>query len=540
MKAFLMYQDRDFDAQQVLSRRERELHGRTQDQSLDLRALVPQNEAALVQDLNLDILFEAMGAGDKFLFEVAKVAVLSGVKDAEVILYRQRILRDCLRHESIVRDLYHIAIEAIAEERKNYWGSFGRYPAGTLHRAVDVLQMFVGKLKRLRAIADNHAEQFQSDGFSRLFAMLKGELDDEYFALIDDHLKRLKFRRGVLISANLGKGNKGVGYVLRKPNNNRRNWVVRLLQKPLGYTFQLHPRDEWGARALSELRDQGVNLVANALAQSTDHILSFFQMLRTELAFYVGCLNLNGRLTEIQEPTCFAGPVPFGERKLSCSGLYDVCLALSMKRKVVGNDLNADGKDLIVITGANTGGKSTFMRSLGLGQLMMQAGMFVPAESFSAEIRDRLFTHYRREEDIAMESGKLDEELSRMSEIIDNVTPRSMVLFNESFSATNEREGSEIARQITDVLLERGIKISFVTHLHEFARGLYAEKMPDAIFLRAERLPDGRRTFRIIEGEPLQTSYGKDLYDAVFDQSDACSSEKKPFSLAGVKFQHSA
>jgi hypothetical protein len=532
MKAFLMNPDRDFDPQQLLSRRERELRPRSSDQRLELRPMLPPNEAALTQDLGLDILFNAMAAGDRFLFEVAQVAVLSGITDPQTILYRQRILKDCLRQEAVVREMYQITLEAIAGERKNYWGSFGRYPAGTLHHAVDVLQMFVGELKRLRRIADEQADQFQSDGFWRLFAMLKAELSDDYFAIIEDHLWRLKFRWGVLISAELGRGNKGSNYVLRRPHHDTRNWFARLLRREPGYTYTLHPRDEAGGRALSELRDQGVNLVANALAQSTDHISTFFQMLRTELAFYVGCLNLQRQLSELQQPMCFPVPVPYGDRKLSCSGLYDACLALSMKRKVVGNDLNADGKDLIVITGANTGGKSTFMRGLGLGQLMMQAGMFVAAESFSAEIRDGVFTHYKREEDVAMESGKLDEELARMSGIVDQLSPKSMVLFNESFAATNEREGSEIAAQITTALLERGIKVSFVTHLHEFASRLCRQRMGNAIFLRAERLPDGTRTFRIIEGEPLQTSYGEDLYQVVFGR-EPISEDNRTLSLAG-------
>ncbi|EGD50050.1 DNA mismatch repair protein MutS domain protein [Thermoanaerobacter ethanolicus JW 200] len=63
-----------------------------------------------------------------------------------------------------------------------------------------------------------------------------------------------------------------------------------------------------------------------------------------------------------------------------------------------------------------------------------------------------------------MKSGKLDEELSRMSDIVDNIKPNSMVLFNESFAATNEREGSEIARQIITALIEKRIKVFFVTH----------------------------------------------------------------------------
>ena len=75
-----------------------------------------------------------------------------------------------------------------------------------------------------------------------------------------------------------------------------------------------------------------------------------------------------------------------------------------------------------------------------------------------------------------MRSGKLDEELSRMSSIVDNLSPNSIVLFNESFASTNEREGSEIARHIVRALLETGIKVFYVTHLFDLARGFHRGK----------------------------------------------------------------
>jgi DNA mismatch repair ATPase MutS len=115
-----------------------------------------------------------------------------------------------------------------------------------------------------------------------------------------------------------------------------------------------------------------------------------------------------------------------------------------------------------------------------------------------------------------MKSGKFDEELARMSDIVDHLAPDSMLLLNESFAATNEREGSEIAGQIVRALLEQGIRIFFVTHLYEFAHTFFEKKMKEALFLRAERQADGTRTFRLIEGEPLQTSHGEDLYRKVF------------------------
>jgi DNA mismatch repair ATPase MutS len=256
-------------------------------------------------------------------------------------------------------------------------------------------------------------------------------------------------------------------------------------------------------------------------------------MLRTELAFYVGCLNLHGQLVQKREPACSPEPALPDERRHSFSGLYDVCLSLNLKERVVGNRLKGDRKALAIITGANQGGKSVFLRSIGLAQLMMQCGMFVGAERFSADLGSGLFTHFKREEDAAMQSGKLDEELKRMSDIAGKITPNAIVLFNESFAATNEREGSEIAQQIVSALLENRIKVFFVTHLYQFAHSLYAQHLPEAIFLRAVRRSDGTRTFKLIESEPLETSYGEDLYDKIF-LSGSSPAEELRVSLQDV------
>jgi DNA mismatch repair ATPase MutS len=142
--------------------------------------------------------------------------------------------------------------------------------------------------------------------------------------------------------------------------------------------------------------------------------------------------------------------------------------------------------------------------------------MFVGARSLRASVVDGVFTHFKREEDATMESGRLDEELSRMSEIVDAIAPNSLLLCNESFAATNEREGSEIARQVVRALLDSGVVVFFVTHLFDLADGFYQQELATALFLRAERQPDGRRTFRLVKGEPLPTSYGEDSYRRVF------------------------
>jgi hypothetical protein len=500
MRVQLMHREHDFDPKQPL----------------------PPNAATLVQDLELNTLLQAMAGGDEFLLGTARAALLLGShNDVATVLYRQAVARDCLQNPAVVRRLYDITVAALESKRKSSLGIFSDYPAAILRGSIELLKLFAGVLLQLRGIAETQAHRFESEGFTALFAMLQSEFDDAYLARIHAHLDTLKHPGGVLVSAGLGAGNGGDGYVLRQLPAGRPNWLARLLGKaPPEYSFRIADRDQAGATALSELQDRGIHLVANALAQSADHMAAFFEMLRTELAFYLGALNLHDRLTAKGEAISFPVPAPAGERKLSFDGLVDVCLTLSTGGPVVSNAVSADGKRLVVITGANQGGKSSFLRSVGLAQLMMQCGLFVCARSFAANTCSGLFTHHKREEDKSLKSGKFDEELSRMSEIVGALATDGMVLFNESFAATNEREGSEIARQIVRALLDKRIKVFFVTHMFDFARGLFDAHMPDAMFLRADRQPDGTRSFRLVQGEPLATSFGDDLYAKIFGTAD--------------------
>lgn len=486
------------------------------DRNFDIESELPANEPELTADLNLDTLFAAMGHGDDFVAEVARLVVLSSLDDLTTIAYRQRILNDCMVQTQVVREIYDLAVEALVGE-KEIW-RFGRYPDAVLRRSVKALHLFIGILKRLRRIADERAGDFQSGGLVAFFQLLTRELSDDYFHVVEEHLRQLRFRNGVLLSAELGKGSKGIDYLLRGPDMARPGWLERLgLTEHSAYTLRIHERDVAGATALAELRDRGINSAANALAQAADHILGFFAMLRWELGFYVGCLNLQARLAAKGEPVCLPVPVPSGQPTLSVQGLYDVCLSLRIDARAVGNHVDAQNASLVMITGANQGGKSTFLRSVGVARLMMQCGMFVPADSLAANLCNGLFTHYKREEDAEMDSGKLDEELSRMSKIVDNVRRGSLVLFNESFAATNEREGSEIARQVIRALLDAGIDVFYVTHLFDLADSTYREYADETLFLRAERQDDGRRTFRLVEGAPLPTSYGRDVYENIFE-----------------------
>ena len=304
-RIFLMYPDRDFDLDRDL----------------------PPNEAELSGDLELDVLLRAMASGDKFLFDVARQGIHSRLTDPAEIVYRQHVLADCIGQPGVVRDLYDVAVAAIAGEKKILGWLFRDSPETIVHRTRQLLRIYVDMFRRLRDIADAHAASFRSEGFTQFFAMIARELGDEYLAGIEAQIGELAFRRGTLISARLGTGSKGTGYILRRqPGQGWRDRIPGLNRS--GYSFIVPDRDESGMRTLSDLTSRGLNGAANALAQSADHIRAFFEMLRAELAFYLGCLNLQDQLTANGGPVCFpvsASPVSASRERarLSARGLYD-------------------------------------------------------------------------------------------------------------------------------------------------------------------------------------------------------------------------
>lgn len=477
----------------------------------------PEASADLVRDLGLAPVLDAMAAGDSYLRSVAHRVLLAPPLTPQEIEYRQALLSDCLRRPSAVRDLYEITVTATEVKKRVRGWILSDHPSGILSRSVAYLSELVNDLDDLRDYAARHHNSFTSAGLTALVAASEHDLAEPYLLRVRGHLRNLEFTEGAVLNAALGPGCTGRDYTLRKRAVVPRwSWVTPPWSARPGYTYRLPPRDEYGGLTLSRMRDHGVNSVANAAAQSADQVIDFFGRLRLELGFFIACLNLHDALTASGVRTCMPLTAAVHDFALHTVGLVDTGLALRNGQPGTGNTVDADGKRLIVLTGANQGGKSTLLRALGLAQLMADAGVFVTAESYHGSASAGVFTHYRREEDAGLEHGKLDDELARMSQLIDRLRPGAVLLCDESFASTNEREGSEIATGLLDALLAAGVRVYYVTHLYALSHGLARQQRSEHLFLRAHRDADRRRSFRLVPGEPESTSYAADLFQQIF------------------------
>ncbi|MFC4372947.1 DNA mismatch repair protein [Nocardia halotolerans] len=464
-------------------------------------------------DLGIDLLCDAMAGADPVMLEAVREVLAAPVTDPEVIRYRHAVLADCRAHPVPVRELYAIANRATAVKR---WKVGPAHHAdGKLLLALQPLTELVGFLRALRDACDRAGPLFDSPGFTDLMDSVAAELNDAYLDSVETQLAAMDFDYGVQISAGLGPGNRIADIVLHPPPRRRRFGFDRRSDN----SFRVIEEPEVEFDPVMGLRGRTLSVIADVVNDAADHVQEFFLRLRSELAFYLGCVALYDRLSRAGLPLCLPTPHPAGTPRLRCAGLRDAAMSVGGGQEVVGNDIDAMDRSLIVVTGANSGGKSTLLRSIGAARVMMQAGMFVIADSFEADVRDGVFTHFVTDEDRTMSHGKLVDELARMSRAVDRMRPNSVLLCNESFSSTSERDAAKIIAPLVDALLGSGVAVILVTHLYEYAHQRYQFGNTTDLFLRADHLSDGTRTFRFAPAPPGPTSHANDVFERVFGRA---------------------
>ena len=213
---------------------------------------------------------------------------------------------------------------------------------------------------------------------------------------------------------------------------------------------------------------------------------------------------------------------PMEERAFSATALYNPCVALKIEDEIVPNDIVFDENATVyVLTGPNRGGKSVITCAVGLAQVMLQLGMYIPAEQAVISPVDGIYTHFPTGAEDTIDKGRLGEECARLGEIFDCVTASSLVLLDESLSSTGSYEASYIAAEVISGFAHIGCRCLFSTHLHELAaeieelnRKSLASGGAAIDTLVAGMETEGKRSFRIIRAKPDGKSYARDIAES--------------------------
>ena len=189
-------------------------------------------------------------------------------------------------------------------------------------------------------------------------------------------------------------------------------------------------------------------------------------------------------------------------------------------QQMVGNrvDFGPDGR-VWILTGPNRGGKTTYLRTVGVTQVLGQCGLPVPARRACLHLVDGIFTHFPELEAGVPGHGRLDEEAARLAEIFATCSPHGLVLLNEVLAGTSAPEGVALATDVLRGLRVLGCRVVYATHLHELAMrcseiNVSVTGRATVASLVAVATPEGveggvvrRPTYRVVRGAPEGASY---------------------------------
>jgi len=506
---------------------------------------------SVAADLDLGEVAELLSGGDRYRERFVESVLAELCSDPAVISYRQAVVADLLEDDNLRGRLTKLlpSLAALGERRDRDLGKLAPFVqvaarAGELELHVTTamqlldalehgalrsqgLQALRAYLREVTSATDFHALQEELPALRRrldqaqsftIGVNLTGELVPESAALMSVSADRVE-GRGTVLDRLFGSEGSGRGMAPLR----------------LGDAASAGTPENRLYRDLQKLLQEIAAPVAEALQRYIAMNAHGLSPLEPELAFLLNGVALLTRLRDAGLPICRPEVAPLHERVAMLTDAYNVTLALQIYRRtapppnhpggIITNPVSFDDDQarIWILTGPNRGGKTTYVRAVGLAHVLFQAGLYVPASSARMSPVDAIHTHFPVPEAGLLGMGRLDEEAKRLAKIIDAATPHSLILLNEVLAGTSAVEGLGLATDAVRGLRLLGARAIYTTHLHELAFNV--EQINASTPGRAKvgsliadvETPDGvvrsghRRTFRILPGQPRGISYASEI-----------------------------
>jgi DNA mismatch repair protein MutS len=475
-------------------------------------------EPAVLADLNLDQVVEAIVTG-RDEYEL-KPFFYTPLRDVDAIEYRHEVFRD------LETDVVRAAVRAFAGEmqqvrryltlaqKQHYKYEKERWfldaaavyctAVSTLHDAL--LELELGS-RGFHGLRDHLSTYTSSEPFTSLTSDAHGVLEG---------LGRVQYTlriKGARVTVSTSEDERDYSVEVEETFARFRQGAVEdhLVKIPDSGSM-----DHVGARIaqlVARLYPKEFRALDEFCGRHRDFLDPTVARFDREVQFSLAYLEYTEKLAAKGLTFCYP-TVSLRSKETSVEDGFDIALAGKLASDggtVVRNDLFLhEPERILVVTGPNQGGKTTFARMFAQLHYLATLGVPVPAQSARLFLPDRLFTHFEKEEDIRTLRGKLDDELVRVREILEQASGDSIVILNEIFASTTLNDalylGTEILQRLTELDC-LAVCVTFVdelSSLNEATVSMVANVAPD---------DPSRRTFEIVRRPADGRAYAWALAD---------------------------
>ncbi len=451
--------------------------------------LEEQSERECFRDLNLDQVEasiaagrEAYGLGPYFRTPLRRV---------ETIRYRHEVFRD-LENAALSMPIASFAEAMRAVRARLVQSEKAHYALQRQRWFLDAVDLYCGAVAEL--LWKLGEARPQSSGFLALGEFLGAHVVSKEFLAMRDEARRLAgelaviqydlYIEGTRIEVRRHEGAPDYGAEVSKTFARFQQGEAR------AHRFRLHDYPE-----MNHVEAAILDRVALLFPQLFSDLAAFWESYHRdaldavirrfdrEVQFYIAYREHTAPLRSAGLEFCYPELIDHAKdlwaKDLRAEAMFDLALAAKILShvphaadsvSVVTNDFHLDGAErILVVSGANQGGKTTFARAFGQLHYLAALGCPVPARAARLSLFDELYTHFEREESVESLVGKLEDELLRMRGILQAATSRSILVMNESFGSTTLEDARFLGRVVLRQIIAKDMLCVCVTFLDELA-----------------------------------------------------------------------
>ena len=472
-------------------------------------------DRAFIEDLKIGLLIDAVPFSSADTGEVKALAknMLSLMPcDIDTARYRQDILEDLISNAAL-RDDLRSCIRRIFFDLSKMAFTFSKWP--TLTGGIPLLRLYKELICNPPDLSAARSKALQD--VNSFFTAIR---TSEEFSLLCEFVDMITSRGSIAFRVYLdkeGHPERISAFELFKGEPPERSRLMSFIQKVFGgnsyeENLKLIVIPNQAGKVIESYMERQFVPVIEAYFVQIKAVVS----LLNPLYFYAGMAQYFAQLKERGFDICRPTLLANNERRMIVKNARNPLLIGTDgdRRRVIPNDISySPDKNMFVITGPNNGGKTTYVTTIGLIQLMSQKGLFVPAESAEVSFVDCIYTHFVSADDITKGEGRYRNELRRIKDILEVATPYSLVILDEPCGGTSYEEGCRQSLVLLDGFHQLGATTYFTTHMHPVATEIETNRFPAAKNLSVESRYDGKKlvyTYKVKEGASGK-SYGEEI-----------------------------